>query len=255
MYKVQIAAVVDRRSVRNPVFIGATTIRGPLVYCVLMSRENDLKEHPSENISPHRSRVVRQLELALIPLALIGALLFVIVGADRSLWLDEASSLLIAAPDWHGIVERLLETNNLPAYYLILHQWTAFLGDSELVSRSLSGLFYLATIGLLFLIGRFFPETTAPASAAFFYLISTQAIQQAQNLRMYSLLGFLASLSLFFYLRWISSATPKFADSAGLVLSNVLGSFTHMWYFFSHRRPIPGRRILRAPQDSQSGNS
>jgi 4-amino-4-deoxy-L-arabinose transferase-like glycosyltransferase len=209
------------------------------------------------------TRLADWAERTLIPLSAIAALIFVAIGASRPVWLDEVSSLSFATQDLHGLVEILRKDTNLPAYYLILHQWIAVFGDSEAASRSLSAIFYLGTIVVVFVTGRFlFSDTRSALYCAFFYLISVQAIRQAQNIRGYTLLGFVAALSIFFFLRWIRTdsppgtggvdapsrersegiferrSQPSFARrgiwylSLPLVLVNAFGSLTHMWFFF-----------------------
>src|SRR5437016_4731414 len=189
---------------------------------------------------PFGMRLADWAERALIPLSAMAALIFVVIGASRPVWLDEVSSLSFATQNLQGIIMRLRNDTNLPAYYLILHQWIAVFGNSEAAARSLSAIFYLGTIVVVFVTGRFlFSDTRSPFYCAFFYLISVQAIRQAQNIRGYTLLGFVAALSIFFFLRWIRTDSPPgtggesvFANAIGLVLVNAFGSFTHMWFFF-----------------------
>ena len=212
---------------------------------------------------PFGMRLADWAERALIPLSAMAALIFVVIGASRPVWLDEVSSLSFATQNLQGIIMRLRNDTNLPAYYLILHQWIAVFGNSEAAARSLSAIFYLGTIVVVFVTGRFlFSDTRSPFYCAFFYLISVQAIRQAQNIRGYSLMGFVAALSIFFFLRWIRTDSPPGTGgvdapsrkrsegtferrgpggpfrhfpslaSLPLVLVNALGSFTHMWFFF-----------------------
>ena len=161
------------------------------------------------DVPPFGMRLADRAERALIPLSAIAALIFVVIGASRPVWLDEVSSLSFATQDLHGIIERLRNDTNLPAYFLTLHAWIAVFGDSEAASRSLSAIFYLGTIVVVFVTGRFlFSDTRSALYCAFFYLISVQAIRQAQNIRGYTLLGFVAALSIFFFLRWIRTDSP-----------------------------------------------
>ena len=179
------------------------------------------------------SAVVGHLERTLIPLGIIAGLVFVFVGNGRPLWLDEVSSLVLARDNLQGLLEHLRNDDNLPAYYLILHQWMALLGDSEAAARGLSGLLYLATVGIVILIALYlFNDKRSAYYSGFFYLISTQAIHQAQNIRSYALLGFCASLSTLFYIRLLRSATPALKDTIACVAVNVFGSFTHIWFLF-----------------------
>lgn len=181
-------------------------------------------------------------EQLLIPLSILAAVLFVVVGSGRPIWLDEANSIAIASEDFRGLVDRLRIENNLPAYYLMFHAWIAAFGSSEVASRLLSGLFYIATIVVVFFAGRFpSGENRSGLYAAFFYLISSQAIHQAQNIRMYSMLGLVSALSVYCFLRVTLRSRSTAADAIGLVVVNAIGSFTHMWFFF-----LIGAEVLAA---------
>jgi 4-amino-4-deoxy-L-arabinose transferase-like glycosyltransferase len=173
------------------------------------------------------------LERMLLPLSLVATVIFVAVGTGRSIWLDEANSILIASQNIHGLIDRLRGENNLPAYYLILRLWIGVFGDSEIASRLLSGLFYVATIAVVFCAGRLPGDRTRNGLySAFFFLISSQAIHQAQNVRMYSMLGLLSALSVFFFLRMTLRSRSNGADFVAIAVVNAIGSFTHMWFFF-----------------------
>ncbi len=173
------------------------------------------------------------LERSLIPVSVAAAFFFVVMGASRSVWLDEASSILIAREGLQELISRLKNTNNLPAYYVLLHGWIAAFGDTEMPSRILSGIFYWATAPIVVFAGRYLTSSNrAGLYCAFFYLISTQAIHQAQNIRMYSLLGLLAALSICFLVRLLHSEKVRAVDIALFESANAIGCFTHMWFFF-----------------------
>jgi uncharacterized membrane protein len=106
-------------------------------------------------------------------------------------------------------------------------------GDSETAARLLSGVFYAATIGVVFYAGRIPDGSTRTGFySGFFYLISTQAIHQAQNIRMYSMVGFVSALSVLLLLRVTLRPTPRARDTVMLSIINAVGSLTHMWFFF-----------------------
>ena len=187
------------------------------------------------------SKILRA-ERLLVPLSALAAILFVVLGVGRSIWLDEANSILIARQNFQELIERLRIENNLPAYYLLLRLWISQFGDSEAAARLLSGLFYIATVVVMFYAGRFHDRSTRTGLySAFFYLISTQAIHQAQNIRMYSMLGFVSALSMLFLLRVTLRSAPRARDSLMLAVVNAVGSLTHMWFFF-----LIGAEVLAA---------
>ena len=68
-------------------------------------------------------------------------------------------------------------------------------GDSEIALRSLSALFYLSGAGAAAVLGkRLSGEMRCGWYSGFFYILSPLAVRNAQNIRMYTLLGLLAGL-------------------------------------------------------------
>jgi uncharacterized membrane protein len=164
--------------------------------------------------------------------AALSALVFIVIGIERSIWLDEANSTLIASGSIPDIVESLRRDNNLPAYYFLLWGWMKWFGDSEVALRALSAVFYLGGILVAYRIGReVFEDRRAARYGALFYLMSSLAIRQAQNVRMYSLLGLVAGLSTLAFLRLLRD--DRSARAWGLYIGvNALGMFTHVWFGF-----------------------
>jgi hypothetical protein len=160
-------------------------------------------------------------------------LVFVFVGIDRSIWLDEANSLSIASGGLSSIVERLKLDNNFPVYYILLHFWARFFGDSELALRLLSGICYVATAATIYFGGRSLFRDKRPALyAAFCYLISTQAIHHAQNVRMYAPLGLLSAASTVLFCAIFFRGIDPRRHWMWYVAVNSIGALTHLWYAF-----------------------
>ena len=133
---------------------------------------------------------MRGLERALIPVCILAMLLFTAVGIRRSVWLDEANCNLISSHGLSEIIEGLRRDNNAPAYYVLLAIWARVAGNSEIAFRVLSGACYAAGAAATFFLGlSIYRNRRIACYCAFFYLASTQAIQEAQNIRMYAFLG------------------------------------------------------------------
>jgi len=178
-------------------------------------------------------RVWRRLELLLIPTAVAAMLVFVFVGIDRSIWLDEANSLSIASGGLSSIIERLKMDNNFPVYYILLHYWVRLAGDSELALRLLSGIFYVAAAVTVYLGGRsLFRGRRTALYASFCYLISTQAIHHAQNVRMYALLGWLSAASTVLFCGIFFREIHSRRHWMWYIAVNAIGALTHLWYAF-----------------------
>jgi len=173
------------------------------------------------------------LESWFLPFCAIAALTIGIVGLGRFLRLDEANSVLIAGHNAGRIFQYLRNDNNLPLYYLLLHAWTRIAGTSESAVHLLSVIFYLLGAATTYLLGLEVSGSRRSAVySGFFYLVSLQAIHQAQKARMYSLLGFVAALSTLFFFRVLWRKTSAGSDWLLYVLIHAIGTFIHVWYFF-----------------------
>jgi hypothetical protein len=158
---------------------------------------------------------------------------FVVVGIERPVWLDEANSVLIASHGLSGIVDSLRRENNLPAYYFLLHAWMRAFGDSEIALRLLSGLCYLGGGAAAFGLGKRVSGTLRGGwYSAFFYLSSPLSIRNAQNIRMYALLGMLSGLSALMFWKIFVERKKARLNWVGLVLVNGAGLLTHVWFIF-----------------------
>jgi len=176
-------------------------------------------------------------------------LVFVTVGIRRPIWLDEAISLSIAREALSGIAERLRNDNNFPLYYFLLHAWTRLWGDSEVAARLLSGLFYMGGTVAMYAGGRWMGlGKRAALYASFFFLASVQAIHQAQNVRMYALLAFLAALSTACFGREFAAPGGSKWNRILYVAVNAAGLLTHLWYPFVLLGQLAAVALWRGPR-------
>ena len=74
---------------------------------------------------------------------LLAGIVFIVVGIERPLFVDEAYSVLIAGRGVSAIVDGLSRDNSFPLYYFLLSFWMRLFGDSEIALRSLSAIFYV----------------------------------------------------------------------------------------------------------------
>jgi mannosyltransferase len=194
-------------------------------------------------------RLGRALERLLVPAAGAAVLVFVTVGIWRPIWLDEAISLSIARDGLGGIAERLRNDNNFPLYYFLLHAWTRLFGDSEPAARLLSGIFYMGGTVAMYAGGRWMGlAKRAALYASFFFLASMQAIHQAQNVRMYALLGFLSALSTVCFCREFASGDGSRWNRILYISVNAAGLLTHLWYPFVLMGQLAAVVLWRGPR-------
>ncbi len=135
---------------------------------------------------------------ALLAVTLLGgALRFAMLGA-KTLWLDEAFSLWMARHELSSLFSWLIRIDHHPPlYYIFLHTWIGWLGDSPTALRSLSALTSTAAIPFYALGARRLAGGQAGIVAALLLAIAPFHIRYAQETRMYGLLTLAVALCLF----------------------------------------------------------
>jgi len=147
-----------------------------------------------------------------------------IYGLDRSLWLDEVTSVN-RQRDLQSHLSRIYEPMNL--YLIILHFFMLF-GNDELPARLPSVIFGVLSILLIYKVGElFFGRSREGLIGAFLLSISTMHVQHSQEARYYSLCTFLSLLSLFLFYKAIKENGKKLW--VGFILSTILAVLSH-WY-------------------------
>jgi uncharacterized membrane protein len=112
--------------------------------------------------------------------------------------------------------------------------------------RILSAIFYLAGGAAAFALGRRVSSTSrAGWYSAFFYMCSPLAILQAQNIRMYALLGFLSALSTLLLIRLFFDNDRSTKTRVLFVLVNAAGILTHLWFAFVVAAQLLGVAVFK----------
>ncbi len=130
-----------------------------------------------------------------------------LMSLNQSLWLDEATSALTTRMNLSDFFGKFIPGDfHPPLYYLALRVWAGVFGIYEIALRSLSILFAIGTIYLVYLIGKeelINKETGLVASV----LIATSGlhIYYSQEARMYTMSTFLVTLVVYFFLRLLRS--------------------------------------------------
>lgn len=147
---------------------------------------------------PHRLFDCLQPGQLLAAAMMIGLGLRLLLLGSKSLWLDEARSLLFAQAGAASVWAGKSETYHPPLYYILLQAW-AQLGTSEWALRLSSALVGSLSIPLIYALAHRLAGRTVALSAAWLAALSPLLVWYAQELRSYSLLtvlGLLASLAL-----------------------------------------------------------
>ena len=168
------------------------------------------------------------LWLLLGVVALAALLRFWGLGRE-SLWLDEATSLVVAQNPPAAIVSLTTADIHPPVYYLLLHVWLIF-GQSEVALRSLSAVIGVLTVLALYGFSRTLWGPATAILAALLLAASPHHIWYSQEARMYGLVTLWAVLSSWLIaLAWERRKWPYWA---GYVLAVTLGMYTHYYMGF-----------------------
>lgn len=172
-----------------------------------------------------------------LPVELFGALL---VGVtlrlyglgDESLWMDEVFTLTVAT---ESTLEYLLfglpaVEPHPPLHTVIMWGWVRFMGVSEVALRLPSVAFGVATIPVLYSVGRTLYGRAAAGIAVAFFAVAPFQIWYAQEARMYTLYVFLTVLSIWCLLRLLDDFTRRRA--AAYVGVAALLAYTHVFALF-----------------------
>lgn len=145
---------------------------------------------------------------------------------DASMWLDEVSQVNLSLKSLRGIVEESLIYPNAPFYTILLSFWMNIFGIGEVATRFLSVIFSVATVPVLFYLGRrHFNNFTAVFSVLLF-TVSHLHLYYSHEVRSYTLVSLLAVVSFFLFLDILERNSWK--KTAWLILVNTLLLYTHL---------------------------
>lgn len=162
-------------------------------------------------------------------LAVAGFIRFFRLGPG--LFDDEVYSLDVANHRL-GTILRILERTDThpPLSYFLLHFWMRVFGSSEVAVRSLSALFGVGTVLMLYLLGRLLWDSSTGLIAALMLSLSSFNVEYSHNARMYTLMTFLATASFYFFARL--RIAPSRSTTVLYVLSSASLIYTHVWGIF-----------------------
>jgi mannosyltransferase len=159
-------------------------------------------------------------------IALAAILRFIDLGA-KSLWSDEAFSLFIATLRWQDFWQKISTVEaNMSLYYVLLRGWLNF-GDAAWWVRLPSALTGVATVPVVYAIGRDTFSRRTGIFAALLLAINLFHVRYSQEARSYSLLVFLVVLSFWSFFRCLKHANRVW--SVCYVLSSALALYAHFF--------------------------
>ena len=163
---------------------------------------------------------------------LLSSSFFAFYNSNTAYTSDEVWSIQTSSRDYSSTMAALKADIHPPLYYQCLFGWVRIFRTGERSVRSLSGLFYILTVFGVYGLGRELYGSKTALLCAAIYLTSPLAILSAQFARMYSLLSLLSVLSTWLYLQFSIKPRDSRLLYALYILVNILGTFTHVAFFF-----------------------
>ena len=191
-----------------------------------MTSDNPKSQHaPINRLLPQA--VLHRLLFVSIVILYIAARLWRLTAS--CLWFDEIFSVHAVRHSWRGLLGfAVADVVHPPLFYALLKVWIAIGGEALGWLRLLPVLFSIAAIVPLMLLSRALKMRDAEINLALLLLaVNGYLIKYAQELRMYSLLFFLALCSFWLFVRFIQGNARKFLIAMSAV--NVLLIYTHYY--------------------------
>lgn len=190
---------------------------------------------------------MKKYNIGLAAIILLALLLRVYTLGDESLWLDEVFSVNSANKSITSIIEHESSWTAVspPFYYIILHFWMKLFGYSEFSIRFPSVIFGVASIYVIYRVGKLIYSEEVGIICAFLLSISFFHIRYSQEARFYALLTFLILLSNFYFVRLLKEKNIK--DACIYIVITTAMTYTHffglfyimfqnIYYFLAHRK-------------------
>ncbi len=153
---------------------------------------------------------------------------------NQSFWLDEAITAMTIQK--YSLISLVTEFAQLdlhpPGHYLLLWIWSQLFGVSEISLRTPSVLFGVASIYLLYRLGRLLFSKKVGQCAALFLAVNPLAIYYSQEARMYSMVMFAVLLNMWFFTQLIQDKKPRVWLYVGSVLLLLITDYLGASLFF-----------------------
>ncbi len=178
----------------------------------------------------------RKYLLAVTVIVLLGFFLR-FSGLDKSggFWLDEAYCWYGAKLSFpFGILEHLYNKDlHAPFYFFVLHFWMKLFGEADLTLKLLSVAFGTLNIPVFYFIGKELKSQKGGLTAAAFAAVNSLLIYYSQEVKFYSFIALLASLSLLFVLKAVNNPSKKNYIGLAMVNAAILYTFTIGFLFIA----------------------
>lgn len=133
--------------------------------------------------------------IVIIGIMVLAIILRLIYLDYKSLWLDEATNVILAGKDLSAFTFA-----DPPLYYLVLH-FALKVGNSEFIIRFPSVIFGILSVFVLYKVGMILYGKREALLGSFLLSMSSTSIISSQEAKYYSLFIFLSLLTIYFFLK------------------------------------------------------
>ncbi len=147
-----------------------------------------------------------------------------------ALWLDEALTVDIARLPLHQIPEALKHDGAPPLFYLLLHFWMRIFGQSDLATRSLSGVIGVVALVVAWFAGRRLGGRWVAWTTVVLLASAPFAVYYATEARMYSLVILLTGCGYLALRRALDAPRPGNLIAVAVVAAALL--YSQYWSLY-----------------------
>lgn len=167
---------------------------------------------------------------AMLAILLLAAYLRIHDLNAQGLWGDEGWSIWLARGDTvRDLTMTMVADHHGPVYSILLRAWELVAGGSVLALRMITVLFSIASVALLYRLGRALFSPAAGVWAALAFTLMDKHVVLTQEVRDYPMI-FLVMIGIaWFYVRWRQQ--PQGGNAFGFVLFSVLGLYLHYYCY------------------------
>src|SRR3972149_4982529 len=180
--------------------------------------------------APHTMKKENRIYLIIFCATLLfGALIRLINLDSDSLRLDETQSVWQASHSTGFIKEYMLKNVHLPLHNTLLHYWMTYFGSGEAGVRLLAVIPGILALPALYFLAKELIGKRPALLALLFAAISPFWVWYSREIRMYTLLTLVTTLSYLFYVKIMKE--NKLIHYVLYILVNAIGMYTHYFFF------------------------
>jgi hypothetical protein len=148
----------------------------------------------------------------------------------QDIWWDEGRNIFAASCPLQAIASAPELDIHPPLYFYLMHFWMALAGTREFAVRFFSLWSGVATVPLVYRLGRHIQDRLVGWWAAFFVALAPILVDEAQQTRMYTLLLFLTAGSVYLLVRALNTGKREYW--IWYALASVVAFYTHYSFVY-----------------------